>query len=244
MQLFAVVFKEQKTKAMLKHFFETSFSCRKNNKLKNYGQALSKMKRIFFTAACFFLLTSIAKAQQNNNPQLLKEPADWQFEKFSLPPNFAPAFPYKGFEELRFSPGMFDKNSPQYFTYAFAASLDGINTISENDIQNYLLEYFKGLCYTTAEGRKLSIDTSKITVSIEKKNNTAANENIYNASLNIFGVFADGAPVKLNMEIKVLSDAAASKTYLVFIASPLEKNNTAWQNLYKIQKEFVSPGSN
>lgn len=178
-----------------------------------------------------------ANAQQQA-PQLLKEPSAWQFERFTLPPVFAPDFPYKGAEELRFSPGMFIKDSSTYFTYAFVAELDNINTISQDNIKTYLLEYFKGLCSSTAKDRKLLVDTSKINVSVEK-NNTPDNQTIYNAVLNIFGVFADGAPVKLNMEIKVMNNAAASKIYLVFIASPLAKNKEAWQTLYKIQKDFT-----
>ena len=174
-------------------------------------------------------------------PQLLKEPAAWSFERFALPPAFAPGFPYKGAEELRFSPGMFNKDSTDYFTYAFVAQLDSTTTISQDNIRNYLLNYFKGLCSSTANDRKLVIDTSKITVFVEKKKDTPGNE-IYNALLNVFGVFADGAPVKLNMEVKVLMNTAAKKTYLIFIASPHEKTDDVWKKLYKIQKDFVIPG--
>jgi hypothetical protein len=84
------------------------------------------------------------------------------------------------------------------------------------------------------------IDTSKITVFVEKKKGTHNNE-IYNALLNVFGVFADAAPVKLNMEVKVLVNTAAKKTYLIFIASPHEKTDDVWKELYKIQKDFAIP---
>ena len=192
----------------------------------------------------FFLLTAVfpfLTQAQEATPQLLKEPANWSFERFTLPPVFAPGFPYKGAEELRFSPGMFNKDSTDYFTYCFVAQLDNTATISQDDVRNYLLEYFKGLCSSTAGERKLSIDPSKITVAIEKKKNTASNENIYNAVLHIFGVFADGAPVKLNMEIEVLKNAAAKKIYLIFIASPQEKTNEIWKQLYVIREDFAMP---
>jgi hypothetical protein len=192
--------------------------------------------------ACFIFLCVCANAQSQPAPQLLKQPADWSFERFSLPPSFAPAIPYKGAEELRFSPGMFIKDSTEYFTYAFVAQFDDVKNILQSDIKNYLLAYFKGLCAVTAKERKLAVDTSKIFVSIQKKKNMPVNEIIYDASLNIFGVFADGAPVKLNMEIKVLNDAKANKTYLVFITSPREKTDKVWDKLYTIQKSF-SPGN-
>ena len=136
---------------------------------------------------------------------------------------------------------MFVKDSSNYFTYAFVAELDNVNSVSQDDIRNYLVNYFKGLCGSTAKQRHLSIDTSKIDVAIERRQN-AGNEAFYDATLNIFGVFTDGAPVKLNAEIKVMNDKA-SKIYLVFIASPLDKTNNVWNELHSIQKEFKIPKS-
>ena len=197
------------------------------------------MKKLILFVCIEIGLSSLLNAQ-NLAPQLLKQPANWEFERFSLPPDFAPNIPYKGAEELRFSPGMFVKDSANYFTYAFVAELDNTNSVSQDDIKNYLLNYFRGLCGSTAKKRNLSIDTSKITVSIEKKNVTGKDV-FYNATLNIFGVFADGAPVKLNMEIKVMYNKQVSKIYLVFIASPLNKTDTIWIELHSIQNNFIMP---
>jgi hypothetical protein len=197
------------------------------------------MKNLF--APLIFISVSIAAPAQDNKPQLLNEPASWEFERFALPPAFAPGIPYKGAEELRFSPGMFNKDSVNYFTYVFVAELDNTTSISQTDIRDYLLKYYKGLCSATANDRKLTIDTTQITAAVEKKKNAPAKETIYNASLDIFGVFADGAPVKLNMEIKVILDAAAKKTYLFFIASPREKTDPIWKKLYGIREKFTIP---
>src|SRR4029079_374814 len=186
------------------------------------------------------IIMSEALFAQNQTAQLLKQPPNWQFERFALPPEFAPNIPYKGVEELRFSPGMFVKDSAGYFTYAFVAELDNINSISQDNIKDYLFEYFKGLCSSTAKQRKLSIDTSKIAVSIDK-NASAGKDAHYNATLDIFGVFADGAPVSLDMEIKVMNAKAASKIYLVFIGSPLNKSDEVWATLRSIQNNFTIP---
>ena len=187
----------------------------------------------------FVVFVSLAASSQEANPQLLPEPASWAFERFPLPPGFAPGIPYKGVEELRFSPGMFNKDSSNYFSYAFVAELDNVTIISQNDTRKYLLQYFKGLCASVAKDRKLIIDTARITVTIAKKKRILADETIYDAVLNIFGVFADGASVTLNGEIKVLMNHAAKKTYLIFIASPREKSAAIWKTLYKIQKDFT-----
>jgi hypothetical protein len=198
------------------------------------------MKKIVALLTFSFSLLQIVNAQ-NTPPQLLTGPANWQFEKFPLPPEFAPGIPYKGVEELRFSPNMFKKDSSNYFSYAFAAQLDNTTDISQSDINNYLVKYFKGICSTTATARKLVIDSSKITVSVEKKKDAPADEIIYNAWLNVFGVFDDGAQVKLNAEIKVLKDASNKKVYLIFIASPHPKTDEIWKMLHKIQSDFRIP---
>src|SRR5258706_9392151 len=147
------------------------------------------MKKVL-TSLAFIISLSLAAQDQHAKPQLLKEPADWSFERFELPPSFAPGFPYKGAEELRFSRGMFNKDSATYFTYAFVAELDNITSISQNNISDYLLNYFKGVCSVTAKDRKLVIDTTKISDSVEKKKGTPKNESIYKDWLNVFVVFA------------------------------------------------------
>lgn len=187
----------------------------------------------------FLLLASLVVKGQETKPEFLKDPSMWEFERFTLPPSFSSNFPYKGVEELRFSPGMFKKDAPDYFSYAFVAQLDNTSSITQQEVKNYLLTYFKGLCASTAMQRNLSIDTSQVNVSIEKKNNTTDGAIIYNAVLNVFGVFADGAPVTLNAEIEVLNDLKAQKTYLLFITSPKEKTDSIWQQLYAIQKDFT-----
>jgi hypothetical protein len=171
---------------------------------------------------------------QNAKPEYLKGPVSWEFERFTLPPSFSPAFPYHGVEELRFSPGMFSIDSSDYFSYAFVARLDNTPSFTPEDVRNYLLIYFKGLCASTAKQRNLNIDTSKITVSVEK-----SAPSTYSAVLNIFGIFADGAPVVLNADIKVVNDRNAQQTYLVYIASPQKKTHVIWQQLYQIQSGFA-----
>jgi hypothetical protein len=211
------------------------------------------MKNIVATFSCLMTIGFGVKAQ-NMRPEFLKAPASWQFERFALPPSFSTTFPYKGVEELRFSPGMFNKDSANYFSYAFVARLDNTPAFTQEQVKNYLLIYFKCLCASTAKQRNLTIDTSQITVSTEpgvrmsgssltpssaEKRITNSGPTTFNALLLIFGVFADGAQVRLNAEIKVLSDSKTQTTFLVFIASPQPKSHPIWQQLYQIQKDFA-----
>jgi hypothetical protein len=197
------------------------------------------MKSLLTSFFLFVTLLSSTKGQENK-PQFLKEPATWQFERFALPPVFAPSILYKGVEELRFAPGMFSKDSLDYFTYVFVAQIDNVIAISPTDIRNYLLNYYKGLCSATAKDHKLSIDTAQINAVVIKNKDAPAKETTYNATVNLFGVFADGASVKLNMEINVIINSAAKKTYLLFIASPRDKKEPLWNDLYAIRKKSIT----
>src|SRR5580765_2076682 len=89
--------------------------------------------------ATLLFLTSIpiTAKSQDAKAEFLKEPSTWSFERFPLPPVFSPEFPYKGLEELRFAPGMFNKDSSGYFSYAFIAQLDNTTAIMQSEIKNY-----------------------------------------------------------------------------------------------------------
>lgn len=165
------------------------------------------------------------------------EPATWEFEKFPLPPSFATAIHYKGFEELRFAPGMFKKDAHDYFTYAFVAQIDSSLAIPQTAVKNYLVSYYRGLCAVTAKDRKLVIDTSKINATVYRQKKSTTKFTTYNASVNLFGVFTDGAPVLLNVEASVIENAPGKKTWLFFIASPLDKKDKTWEQLYDIRNK-------
>jgi len=149
---------------------------------------------------------SISVKAQENKPEILMEPNTWEFEKFPLPPSFATAIAYKGFEELRFAPGMFKKDAHDYFTYVSVAQIDSSVVISQEDVKNYLVNYYQGLCAITAKDRNLVIDTSKINATVYRQKKSMANFITYDALVNLFGVFADGAPVTLNMEVSVIEN--------------------------------------
>lgn len=188
-----------------------------------------------------FLVYSVLSGAAQSGPSILKAPASWQFEQFSLPPEFAPSVSYHGHEELRFSPGWDKKDAVDYFTIIWGFRFDDTKSVSQNDIKRFLVTYFRGLCGSTAKARHLStVDTSAVNVSIEKKPD-AGKSTIYNLTLHLFGVFADGAPITANAEIKVMEDGAHGKVYLLMVASLKDKADPVWEQLYKVQREFVAP---
>jgi len=190
----------------------------------------------------YTVLSGAAQSSAQSKPTMLTAPANWQFETFSLPPGFAPAVKYHGREELRFSPGWDKKEARDYFTIIWGFRFDETKSVSQEDIKDFLQTYFRGLCSSTARNRHLTpVDSSAVSVSLQKP--AADKPQVYNATLHLFGVFADGLPVTLNAEIKVMEDGAHQKTYLLMIASTQGKTDPVWEPLYKEQREFVIPSN-
>jgi hypothetical protein len=186
------------------------------------------MKKVVAIFIVVLYLSPGAKAQRDT-AQLLKEPAAWEFQRF---------VDTLVVTELRYSPGMFNSDAPDYFTHAMAVRADSTTAFSPDDISEYLRNYFKAICSAANDDRKLSIDTSKITATVEKKKGIPGNQNIYNIVLHIFSAFGDGRPITLLAEGKVLINKPAQRTYVIFIFSQLAKTNATWKGLYKIQKDF------
>lgn len=75
----------------------------------------------------------------------------WRYERIELPPEFAPELP-PGTEVLWFSPGMFDPEADDYFTYAFSLDVEG-GALEPATIDSLLLQYYRGLMHAVASSR-------------------------------------------------------------------------------------------
>ncbi len=177
--------------------------------------------------ACFLQIT-LGKAQEGII--FLKEPLNWRYEKIDFPLDFAPEISYKGFEELRFSPGMFDVTSEEYFTYAFVIALEKEDEFSIKEMETFLTIYFKGLCNAVMNSKKMTIDLDKITVETQKINQQ------FISKIHFFDPFTDGRIVDLKMEMDVVKKN--DKTILITLVSPQEKEHKIWNILYNIKKSI------
>ncbi len=168
---------------------------------------------------------------------LLKLPKNWRYEHLDFPLSFAPDIKYTGTEELRFASGMFDTLSTHYLTYIFVLSINNQIKFTSSEIHHFLSNYYKGLCYDVAKERSLSIDTSKIVITVNKiKNKGKRQSKNYNAQVVFFDVFTSGKKVTLYMELAIIKKT--KKTYVLALVSPQLKQSKTWQELYQIRKEI------
>lgn len=193
--------------------------------------------KYIITVLLFCTSFSISCISQESKPELLHKPESWRFERMDFPLDFAPELKYSGFEELRFAPGMFDTLSHTYFTYLFAIIINDKSTFSFQELETFLLSYYKGLCYAVAKSNKLSVDISKIKVKIEAVKAEKESQN-YNGQILFFDVFNDGREVVLNIELEIINQIDQNKLYIIALVSPQKRQAGIWNELKEIRTQI------
>jgi hypothetical protein len=172
--------------------------------------------------------------------RILKEPAEWRLETFPVPPPFAPDIKFTGSEEARFSPGMYDTNSSDYFTYIMAFALDGSEQIAAVDLKELFEKYFGGLSVGVGRRKGLSIDRAQIVATVTPRTNSSLMEQRFDAELVFFDAFTDGRKITLRLDAQVIPRSEAKKNYLILLVSPAAKDSATWETLRQIGTKAVA----
>ncbi|MEZ5083249.1 MAG: hypothetical protein R2750_07345 [Bacteroidales bacterium] len=199
------------------------------------------MKHQNFTFYIFLLsvFVSLQLTAQDNKPAILHIPENWKFERMEFPLGFAPGIKYEGFEELIFSPGMFDTVAPDYFSYIFVMSINNEKEVSISTLKEVLLAYYKGLSQSVAESKETTIDTSVITCSVAKLKNDFRESEHYSAKITFIDSFTDNRKISLNLELDVKYNEVSQRLYILAIVSPVQQKDPVWQTLKKHKNEII-----
>jgi hypothetical protein len=187
----------------------------------------------------------VPAAAQNATPTMLLGPANWSFERISIPPGFAPDIKWKGFEEARFAPGMFNTSASNYFTYVLAVQVDGTNAITVAELKEFLDKYFRGLSTTIGRRKQIKLDETQFNAVVNAVKAEPDKPRQFEAKQVFFDTFNDGRRIELNLEITVLPKPEAKKTILVLLTTPQAKDAPIWKQLREIQAQadFAVGGS-
>jgi hypothetical protein len=182
---------------------------------------------------------------QEASPYSFPAPDGWGRERMEFPLGFAKDIDHKGVEELRFAPGMFKAEAPDYFSYAFMMWLEGSISFDPPSLEKDLLKYYKGLCASVAASRKLDLDLTKISVKVvrQEKRGRLGGEgaDFSHARIDWYDPFVTGRPLTLHLELWSRPADAQKKSCLLAIASPREKTAPIWEALRKIRNGFTCP---
>ena len=187
----------------------------------------------------YFVLSASQLVAQETKPEILYIPENWKFEHMAFPLGFAPGIDFEGFEELIFSPGMFDTETPDYFSYIFVMSVSKKKEISRSNLEEVLLAYYRGLSHAVAGSKEITIDTAAITCSVIKGKDDFRDSEHYSAKINFIDSFTDSHTIKLNMEMDVHYDKISQRLYILAIVSPAAKHNPVWETLYNHRREII-----
>ncbi len=170
---------------------------------------------------------------------MLLGPSDWRFERLPIPPGFARDIPWTGYEEARFSPGMFSTDSPTYFTYALSICIDGTPEIREKELKDFFDKYFKGLSTLVGRGKGMKPDPAVFNAEVKPGDKAG----LFSAKVPYIDTFTDGRQITLNLEIDVRPLPGSRKTQIILLLSPQAPEAEIWKKLHEIRDGAQPPVS-
>lgn len=176
----------------------------------------------------------------------LAAPNDWSGESMELPPGFARDMKLKGFEHIRFAPGMMKPASASFFSYAFVFEIESRPVITESVLKDEFLKYYRGLCVAVLNGKLPDVDPDKFTVELKKDetNSKPADDGsdadaavTYSGTMDWVEPFATRKPQKLNLEMRTWTKK--DRSYIFACVSPQSKEKPIWKQLHTIRDDYL-----
>jgi hypothetical protein len=191
-----------------------------------------------------FVCASFASAlaqRERPTPTMLLGPADWRFERLPIPPGFARDIPWTGYEEARFSPGMFDTKSATHFTYALSICIDGTPEIQAKELKDFFDKYFQGLCTMVGRGKEMKPDPAVFNAEVTPRKEASGTAGLFTAKVPYIDTFTDGRQILLNLEIDVRPLPEVKKTQIILLISPQAADAEIWKKLREIRDAVRKP---
>ena len=202
------------------------------------------MKNILFVVATLlFLKTSGQKVNEEfegkkwEAPYALDTIKGWDVERFLIPISFAPSIPYKGVEDIRFTPGWAKKTTNEYWSYAFLWYLDGKPAFDSKTIENNLKTYYTGLITVNSDSSKIADKLFPVTATIKSRNTEKEDLKTFEGSVTMLD-YMSKQPITLNVVIHIRSCAGKDKTFVFHEISPMPYSDEVWKRLHQLWMNF------
>ena len=209
----------------------------KHNKMK-------KIKNILIVMSCLFFLKAAGQSNEKFDgkkwqaPYSLSIPKGWGIERFLIPIEFAPSIPYKGVEDIRFTPGWGKSETGEYWSYAFLWYLDNTATPDAKATEKNLIAYYTGLINTNVDKNKLdSIKSTGVNASIKKRATYKGDTKTFQGTVSMID-FLTLKPIVVNLVIHVRSCEGQDKVYFFYEVSPKPYTDSVWNGLDQLWTDF------
>jgi hypothetical protein len=190
------------------------------------------MKKIILTTSLLFF-SILSFSQEEENQEVFTTDSTWIKEIIQFPIGFAQDIKYEGFEDLRFPQGWSNEDSPNFWSYVWAWSINNKEQITESSLEENVQLYFDGL---------LGLDFYKINeVKTPKTNAVFIKKETSDGNLQFVGKVKtiDTRYTKLPMTLNVLVEhyycEAQKKTIMIFRYSPKPFDNPVWEKLNEVK---------
>jgi hypothetical protein len=169
-------------------------------------------------------------------PYSLPVPKDWTIERFPIPIGFAPQIPYKGVEDIRFTPGWGKVKSDEYWSYAFLWYLEGEVKLDSKVIESDLKAYYTGLI--AINGSKIPKEkVIPLVTSFKEVRNDPGDLKTFTGTIKMMDYMAQN-PIVLNCRVHLKSCPGENKTFIFYELSPKPLSHNIWLRLDKIWIDF------
>lgn len=185
------------------------------------------MKRISLSIVFVFCFL-FGVAQINKSENLLEVDSLWAKEVFEFPIHFAPEVNYKGFEEAYFPKEWSNQDSIEYWSYAFAWSIEGNIEVKESTLEHDLQLYFDGLMTVVNKGQNFKVPES---IALFLKDG----ENSFKGKIRLYNAFHTKDMMTLNVSANSYKCLEKDKTLLLFRFSPSDFDTDIWETLEAIK---------
>jgi hypothetical protein len=165
-------------------------------------------------------------------------PTGWKHETFALPPEFAPEFPYRGTEDLRFMPGFSAPTAPDFWSYDFVWWLEERPQFDATSLAAALTTYFRGLS-TAVGGSKYQFDPSRYRADLTTVPGSAPPR--IAGQVFTYDPFQTGLPLILNVEAELRSCPGTGQFAVVVALSPKDTTDPVWKALRATAAAVVCP---
>ena len=155
-------------------------------------------------------------------------PAGWKQETLSFPLEFAPAIARKGSEELRFMPGFFKADAPDFWSYVFVWSLEDAPAFDAEALGAVLREYYRGLALAVGKD-KYRFDEQRFRAELAPRGNVS--ERVLVGEVQSYDPFTTGAPITLHIEARLVRCAHTGRNAQLFLVSPKPPDDPVWAEL-------------
>ena len=193
-------------------------------------------KKIILLSLVSMLLTKAFGQQAGYD---FPKPKGWNTEKITFPIDFAKNIPFKGMEELRFTPGWGNSKTGEYWAYDFLWFVEGQPPIKKGDLDKYMVQYFTGL-YLSNLKNKTNPPASFTKAHFKKAHAQQNDKETYEGNISTLD-FLTGQSIAFYAKVHVRYYPEVQHAAILFEISPQPYKNVVWDELDGVVNGFSPP---